>query len=128
MHVGVETVEIPHLLLVEKIVMIPEIQMIQGPQTSESSSGEITVARKIDHETVVRGVAQNVQIDSFMDDFSIVDNEGLNHQDCEVPSRVGKQSGSTHQQHTLGQSRNRRRERRGRERRGKKEEGEKEPG
>ena len=96
--------EIPHLPLVEKIVMIPEIQMVQGPQTSESLSGETTVAGKIDHETVVRGVAQNIQIVSFMDDFSSVDSEGLNHQDCEVPSHVGKQSGSTHQQHTPGQT------------------------
>ena len=33
-----ETTEISQLPLVEKIVMIPEIQTIQGPQTSESLS------------------------------------------------------------------------------------------
>ena len=33
-----ETTEIPQLPLVEKIVMMPEIQTIQGPQTSESLS------------------------------------------------------------------------------------------
>ena len=99
-----KTVEIPQLPFDEKIVVIPGIQKVQGPQTSESLSGEITVAVKIDHETVMRGVAQNIQIDPFMDDFSSVDSKELNHQYCEVPSHVGKQSGSTHQQHTPGQA------------------------
>ena len=55
-------------------------------------TGEITVAGKIDHETVVRGVAQNIHIDSFMDDFGSVDSRGLNLQDCEGLFRVSKQS------------------------------------
>ena len=46
-----ETAEIPQLLLGEKIVAIPEARTVQGPRTSESLSGEITVAGKMDHET-----------------------------------------------------------------------------
>ena len=51
----------------------------------------------IDHETVARGVVSNIRFDYLIDDFSSVDSKGLNHQDCEVPSHVGKQSGSMHQ-------------------------------
>ena len=40
----------------------------------------------------LRGVAQNIHIDSFMDDFGSVDSKGLNHQDCERLFRVSKQS------------------------------------
>ena len=75
-------VEIPQSLFVEKTVMIPEIQTVQGPRTSESLSGEITVAGKIDHETVVRG----------------------SHHDCGRPFHVDSTSGSMHQQHTPGQA------------------------
>ena len=58
-----------------------------------SWTGEITVAGKMDHETVGGTVVQNIGIDSFIDDLS-----------SEVPSHVGKQSGSMHQQHTPGQT------------------------
>ena len=62
--------------------MIPEIQTVQGPRTSESLSGEITVAGKIDHDTVVRG----------------------SHHDYGRPFHVDSTSGSMHQQHTPGQA------------------------
>jgi len=55
-------------------------------------AGEITVAGKIDYETVVRGVVKNIGFDSFTDDLSSVDSKGLNYQDCEVLVRINKQS------------------------------------
>ena len=55
-------------------------------------AGEITVAGKIDYETVVRGVVKNIGFDSFVDDLSSVDSKGLNYQDCEVLVRINKQS------------------------------------
>ena len=76
-----ETVEIPQSLFVEKTVMIPDIQTVQGPRTFESLNGEITVAVKIDHETIVQNVAPKTGLDSFIDDLSST-------------------SGSMHQQHT----------------------------
>ena len=54
-------------------------------------AGEITVDGKLHHETVVRGVAQDIGIDSFIDDSSRVDNEGLHYQDCEVLFHVNTQ-------------------------------------
>ena len=53
---------------------------------------EITVAGKLHHETVVRGVMSNIEFDSSIDDFSSVDSRRLNHQDCEGLFQVGKQS------------------------------------
>ena len=47
---------------------------------------------KIDHETVVRNVVQNIGIGSFIDDLSSVDSKGLIYQDCEVLIHVNKQS------------------------------------
>ena len=95
-YVVVETVEIPQLPFVEKIVVIAEIQTVQGPQTSESlnttKNYEVTVAGKIDHETVVRNVVQNIELDSCIDDFSSVDSERSGHQDCEILFHAGKQS------------------------------------
>merc|ERR1712136_250203 len=55
-------------------------------------AGEITVAGKIDYETVVRGMGKNIGFDSFIDDLSSVDSKGLNYQDCEVLVRINKQS------------------------------------
>ena len=52
-----ETAGIPQLPLGEKIDAIAEARTVHGPRTSESLSGEITVAGKTDHETVIRGVA-----------------------------------------------------------------------
>ena len=69
-----ETAEIPQLLFVKKIGVIPE-----------SLSD-------------VRGVVQNSGIDSFIDDLSSVGSQGSNRQDCQVLSHVGKQSGSIQQQ------------------------------
>ena len=46
----------------------------------------------------VRGVVQNIGIDSFIDDLSGVGSQGSNRQDCEVLSHVVKQSGSIQQQ------------------------------
>ena len=54
-------------------------------------AGGITVVGKLVHETVVRGVAQNIGIDSFIDDSSRVDNKGLHYQDSEVLFHVNKQ-------------------------------------
>ena len=65
-HVVVDKVEIPQLPFVEKIVMT---QTVQCPQTSESLNTakhcEVTVAWKISHETVVRDVVQNIELDSY---------------------------------------------------------------
>ena len=89
---------------------------------SPSRTGQersITVAGKMDHETVGLNVVPNIGIDSFIDDLSSVDSKGLPYQDC--PSHVGKQSGSMHQQHTPGQADGEERERR-RRRKGEKKE------
>ena len=43
-------------------------------------AGEITVAEKMDHKTVVRGVMPSIEFDSFMDDLSSVGGKGLKHQ------------------------------------------------
>ena len=71
---------IPQSLFVKKIGVIPETAEI--PQSLSD----------------VRGVVQNIEIDSFIDDLSSVGSQGSNRQDCEVLSHVGKQSGSTQQQ------------------------------
>ena len=55
-------------------------------------TGEITVAGKTKHETIVRGVMPNIGFESLIDDLSSVDSKGLNYQDCEVLFRVNKQS------------------------------------
>ena len=67
-------------------------------------AGEITVAEKMDHETVVRVVAQDVQMDSFIDDLSSIASKRLSHPDCGRPFHVDSTSGSMHQQHTPGQA------------------------
>ena len=56
-----------------------------------TDTGEITVAGKTNHETIVRGIARNIGIDSFIDDLSKVDNKGFHYQDCEVLFHVNKQ-------------------------------------
>ena len=43
-------------------------------------AGEITVAEKMDHKTVVRGVMPNIEFDSFIDDLSSVGGKGLKHE------------------------------------------------
>ena len=43
-------------------------------------AGEITVAEKMDHKTVVRGVMPSIEFDSFIDDLSSVGGKGLKHQ------------------------------------------------
>ena len=43
-------------------------------------TGEITVAEKMDHRTVVRGVMPNIESDSCIDDLSSVGGRGLKHQ------------------------------------------------
>ena len=55
-------------------------------------AGEITVAGKIDYETVVRGVVKNIGFDPFTDVLSSVDGKGLLYQDCEVLVRINKPS------------------------------------
>ena len=64
-----ETTEIPQLPLVEKIVMNPEIQTIQGHQTSESLSVD---SRGLSHQNCkvlfhvnkqIPGIAGGVQVD-----------------------------------------------------------------
>ena len=55
-------------------------------------TGEITAAGKFHHETVVRGVVQNIGIDFFIDDLSNVDSKGSNYPNCEVLFHVNKQS------------------------------------
>ena len=49
-------------------------------------AGEITIAGKCHHETVVRNVVPNIGLDSFMDDFNSADSK------CEVLFHVNKQS------------------------------------
>ena len=61
------------------------------------AAGEITVAGKTNHETIVRGVVPNIGLESLIDDLSSVDSKGLNYQDWEVMFRVSIQS--TQQQH-----------------------------
>ena len=58
----------------------------------------------MDHETVVRGVAQDIQMDSCIDDLSSIASKGLSHHDCGRPFHVDSTSGSMHQQHTPGQA------------------------
>merc|ERR1719392_445409 len=55
-------------------------------------AGEITVAGKIDYETVVRGVVAKIGFDSYVDDLSSVDSKGLSDKTCEVLVRINKQS------------------------------------
>ena len=112
------TVEIPQSLFVEKTGMIPEIRTAQGPQTSESLSTKTTVAGKINHETVVQGVAQKIEMDSFIDDLSTVDSKGSSHQDCEGLSHVGKQSGSMQQQQHQDSNQHATQEKKGERRKG----------
>ena len=50
------------------------------------AKGEITVAGKCYHETVVRNVVPNIGLDSFMDDLNSADSR------CEVLFHVNKQS------------------------------------
>ena len=50
-------------------------------------TGDIIVARKIHHETDVRGIVRNIGTDSFIE----VHNKGLHYQDCEVLFHVNKQ-------------------------------------
>ena len=52
--------------------------MVQGTQTSESF-----------REVLMRGVAPNIEDDSFIDDLSSFGSKGLNHQDCEVLFHAG---------------------------------------
>ena len=67
-------------------------------------AGEINVAGKCHHETVVRGVARDIQMDSFIDDLSSIASKGLSHHDCGRPFHVDNTSGSMHQQHTPRQA------------------------
>ena len=77
--VAAKTVEIPQSLFSEKIVEIPEAQTVQGTRTSESF-----------REILMRGVAPNIEADSFIDDLCSVGGKGSNHQDCEVLFHAGK--------------------------------------
>ena len=54
--------------------------------------GEITVAGKFHHETVVQSVVRNIGLDSFIDGLSGFNSKGSSHQDCEVLFHVKKQS------------------------------------
>ena len=56
------------------------------------AAGEITVAGKCQHETVVRNVVPNIGLDSFMDDLNSADSKRLTCKDCEVLFHVNKQS------------------------------------
>ena len=56
------------------------------------AAGEITVAGKCHHETVVRNVVPNIGLDSFMDDLNSADSKRLTCKDCEVLFHVNKQS------------------------------------
>ena len=49
----------------EKIITITEVRTVQGTQTSES----FTVAGKFHREIPMRGVAPNMEADSFVDDL-----------------------------------------------------------
>ena len=67
-----QTAEIPRLRLSEKIVTIPDVRTVQGTQTSE----RFTVVVKFHHEILMRGVAANVEADSFIDDLSSAAGKG----------------------------------------------------
>merc|ERR1711887_475547 len=55
-------------------------------------AGEITTQTKIDYDKVVRGVVAKIGFDSYVDDLSSVDSEGLSDTTCEVLVRINKQS------------------------------------
>ena len=61
-------------------------RMKEGQNNMVKTAGEITVAGKCHHETVVRNVMANIGLDSFMDDLNSTDSK------CEVLFHVNKQS------------------------------------
>ena len=93
-----ETAEIPLLLLVKKIGVIPETAEIPQLLLVKKIGVILETAEIPQSLSDVRGVVQNIGIDSFIDDLSSVGSQGSNRQDCEVLSHVGKQSRSIQQQ------------------------------
>ena len=116
---AVSVVQVPQVHFVKKTVEDPQFEIvektIENPETVTDAcltcdakckvacetcvkdnmfmvAGEITVAGKTNHETIVRGVVPNIGFESLIDDLSSVDSKGLNYQDCEILFRVNKQS------------------------------------
>ena len=102
-----KSMEIPQLQITDKVIDVPVVSVdacltcdAKCKVTCETCvkdnmftvTGEITVAGKTNHETIVRGVVPNIGFESLIDDLSSVDSKGLNNQDCEVLFRVNKQS------------------------------------
>jgi len=48
-------------------------------------AGEIATQAKLDYEKVIRRVVAGIGIDSYVDDLSSVDSEGLSDKACEGP-------------------------------------------
>ena len=110
-----KSMEIPQLQITDKVIDVPVVSVVQVSDAVPDAcftcdatckvacetcvkdnmftvTGEITVAGKTNHETIVRGVVPNIGFESLIDDSSSVDSKGLNYQDCEVLFRVNKQS------------------------------------
>jgi S-adenosylmethionine synthetase len=54
-------------------------------------ASKITTQAKIDYEKVLRGVVQKIGFDSYVDDLSSIDCDGLSYKTCEVLVRINKQ-------------------------------------
>ena len=55
-------------------------------------AGKITTQAKLDYEKVIRRVIAGIGFDSYVDDLSSVDSEGLSDKAYEGPVRINKQS------------------------------------
>ena len=72
----------------DQVVDVPVVLVVQSPLVHVvAETAEIPQLL-----SDVRGVVQNIRIDSFIDEFSSVDSRRLSHQDCEGLFHVGKQS------------------------------------
>ena len=104
----------PQLLLLEKIVVIPEIQTVHGPQTSESFNGEISTFQLelkmgticADEQDVFTKV--NADLEQVACETCVKDNRAMVAKIGDLSST----SGSMHQQRTSGQAGIEERERR----------------
>ena len=101
------SMEIPQLQITDKVIDVPVVS-VDACLTCDAKckvacetcvkdnmstvTGEVTVAGKTNHETIVRGVVPNIGFESLIDDLSSVDSKGKNNQDCEVLFGVNKQS------------------------------------
>ena len=83
-----KTIEIPQLRQTDQVIDVPVVLVVQVLWVQVvAETVEIPVFL-----SDVRGVVQNIGIDSFTDDLSNADSRRLSHQDCEGLFQVGKQS------------------------------------